>query len=66
MLISCLAYSLTLKMEVTHSSEVSAEYQRTTRHYIPEDRALNFRSKGNSLKVMNMNPNAVKCSINTI
>jgi hypothetical protein len=37
MLVSCLAYYLTLKMDVTSSSEVSAEYQRTTRHYIPED-----------------------------
>jgi hypothetical protein len=37
-------------MEVTRSSEVYAEYQWTTRHYIPKDRALNFRSKGNSLK----------------
>jgi hypothetical protein len=42
-LVSCLAYSLTLKMEVTSSSEVSAEYQGTTRHYIPEDGALNFQ-----------------------
>jgi hypothetical protein len=29
-LISCLAYSLTLEMEVTSSSEVSAEYQQMT------------------------------------
>jgi hypothetical protein len=38
-LVSCLAYSLTLKMEVTSSSEVSAECQRTTQHYtrITED-----------------------------
>jgi hypothetical protein len=38
------------KTEVRNSSEVYAEYQRTTRHYIPEGRALNFWSKPNSLK----------------
>jgi hypothetical protein len=45
MLVSCFANSLTLKIEVTNSSEMYAEYQWTTRHHIPEDRALNFRSK---------------------
>jgi hypothetical protein len=40
MLVSCSAYSLTLKMEATHSSETSVEFQRTTRHYVPEDRTL--------------------------
>jgi hypothetical protein len=45
--VSCLAYSLTLKMEVTCSSEVSAEYQRTTRRCIPEVMALNFQSSCN-------------------
>jgi hypothetical protein len=39
-LVSCLAYSLTLKKEVTCSSETSVDYQRTTWHYIPEDRTL--------------------------
>jgi hypothetical protein len=42
--------SLTLKMEVTSSSQVSAECQGTTWHYISEERALNFRYKQNSLK----------------
>jgi hypothetical protein len=48
--VSSLAYSLTLKMEVTNYSELYAECQWTTRHHIPEDRALNFRSKRHSLK----------------
>jgi hypothetical protein len=39
-LVSWFAYSLALKMEVTWSSETSADYQQTTRHYIPEDRIL--------------------------
>jgi hypothetical protein len=40
MLVSSLAYSLTLKMEVTFSSEISADYQWTTQRYIPENRTL--------------------------
>jgi hypothetical protein len=49
-LVSCLSYSSTLKMEVTCSSETSVDFRRTTRRYIPEDRALhnhrceNFKS----------------------
>jgi hypothetical protein len=39
-LVSCLAYSLTLKMEAMCSSEMSVDLQWTTRHYIPEDRTL--------------------------
>jgi hypothetical protein len=35
-----LAYSSTLKMEVTCSSETSVDFQRTTRRYIPEERTL--------------------------
>jgi hypothetical protein len=31
---------LTMNMEVTCSSETSVAFQRTTRHYIPEDRTL--------------------------
>jgi hypothetical protein len=38
-MVSCLAYS-TLKMEVTCSSETSADFQQMTCHYIPEDRTL--------------------------
>jgi hypothetical protein len=39
-LVSCSAYSSTLKMEVICSSETSVDFQQTTRHYIPEDRTL--------------------------
>jgi hypothetical protein len=38
MLVSCLAYYLTLKIEVTYSSKTSVDFQWTTQHYIPEDR----------------------------
>jgi hypothetical protein len=38
MLVSCLTYSLTLKMEATCSSKTSDDFQRTTQRYIPEDR----------------------------
>jgi hypothetical protein len=33
----CLAYSLTLKMEVIYSSETSVDLQQTTWYYISED-----------------------------
>jgi hypothetical protein len=39
-LVSCSAYSSTLKMEATCSSEMSVSFQRTTWRYIPEDRIL--------------------------
>jgi hypothetical protein len=35
-LVSCSTYCSTLKMEAMCSSETSADFQRTTRHYIPE------------------------------
>jgi hypothetical protein len=40
MLIACLAYSSTLKMEATCSSKTLVDSQWTTWHYIPEDRTL--------------------------
>jgi hypothetical protein len=40
MLLSCLFYSLTLKMEEMYSSETSIDFQRTTWRYIAEDRTL--------------------------
>jgi hypothetical protein len=40
MLVSCLAYSSTLKIEAKSSSETSVDFQLTTLHYIPEDRTL--------------------------
>jgi hypothetical protein len=36
-LVSRLAYSSTLKMEATCSSESSGDFQRTTRRYVLED-----------------------------
>jgi hypothetical protein len=39
-LVSCLAYSSTLKMAATCSSETSVDFQRITWRYIPEDRTL--------------------------
>jgi hypothetical protein len=40
MLVSFLAYSSTLEMEVTCSYETSVDFQLTTRPYIPEDGTL--------------------------
>jgi hypothetical protein len=40
MLVSCLAYSFTLKMEVTCPSEVSVDFQQTAWHYITKDRTF--------------------------
>jgi hypothetical protein len=39
-LVSCSAYSSTLKKETICSSETSVDFQRTTRRYIPEDSTL--------------------------
>jgi hypothetical protein len=39
-LLSCLAYSSTLKMEATCSSETSVDFLQKTRRYIPENRIL--------------------------
>jgi hypothetical protein len=39
-LVSCSAYSSTLKMKATSSSETLVHSQRTTRRYITEDRTL--------------------------
>jgi hypothetical protein len=39
-LVSCLAYSSTLKMEATCSSKMSVHFQWTTRQHIPEDSTL--------------------------
>jgi hypothetical protein len=40
MLVSCLPYSLLLKMEEMFSSEMLGDFRRTTRRYIPRDRKL--------------------------
>jgi hypothetical protein len=42
-IVSCLAFSSTLKMPATCSSE-TVEFQRTTWHYIPEYRTLHKHS----------------------
>jgi hypothetical protein len=42
MLVSCLAYSSTLKMEGICSSETSVDSQGATRRYIPGDSTLQF------------------------
>jgi hypothetical protein len=39
-LVSCLAYSSTLKTESISSSETVVDFQQTTQRYIPEDRTL--------------------------
>jgi hypothetical protein len=40
MLVSCLAYSSTLKMEAMCTSETSVVFQRTTQFFITEDSSL--------------------------
>jgi uncharacterized Rmd1/YagE family protein len=44
---SCFAYSSTPKMEEIYSSETSADFRRTTRYYIREDRILLWESQIN-------------------
>jgi hypothetical protein len=39
-LVSCLAYSSALKIEVICSSEISIDFDGTTQSYIPKDRIL--------------------------
>jgi hypothetical protein len=41
-LISCSAYSSTLKMEAICSSETSVDFQQTTRRYFPKDSTLHL------------------------
>jgi hypothetical protein len=38
--VSCVAYSLTLKMEAIYFSEMVVDFHYTTQHYIPEDRTF--------------------------
>jgi hypothetical protein len=42
MLVSCLGYSPTLKMEAKVSPETSVDFQRTIWRYIPEYRTLHY------------------------
>jgi hypothetical protein len=46
-LVSCLAYSSTLKMEAICSSETSVGFHGTTRRYIPEDGTAHSDRCGN-------------------
>jgi hypothetical protein len=39
-LLSCLAYYSTLKVEATCSSKMSVDFQQAAQHYIPEDKIL--------------------------
>jgi hypothetical protein len=41
--VSCSAYSSTLKLEATCSSETSVDFQRTKRRYIQDDRTLQMK-----------------------
>jgi hypothetical protein len=45
--LSCMTYSSTLKMEAICSSEMSVDFQRATRRYIPEDRNLHNHRREN-------------------
>jgi hypothetical protein len=60
MIVSCLAYSSTLKMEARCSSETSVDFQRTTRRYIPEDGTLHsyfsFGYKASSKSIEGLKP----------
>jgi starvation-inducible outer membrane lipoprotein len=40
MLVSCLPYPSTLKVESKCSSKMSVGFQQITKHYIPEERIL--------------------------
>jgi hypothetical protein len=43
LLVSCLAYSWTLKTDAAHSSKMSANIYHTTRVYTPENNILQLR-----------------------
>jgi hypothetical protein len=51
---SCLAYSSTLKMEVTHSSESLVDFQWATWCFIPEDRTLHDHPSENLHRISNL------------
>jgi hypothetical protein len=54
MLVSCLAYSSTLKMEAIFSSKTSLDLQRTTWCYVAEDTKLHKHSCENLRSYKNM------------
>jgi hypothetical protein len=45
MLVSCLAYSSTLKMVAACSSETSVDFQRIAWYYIPDGRTLHSHNQ---------------------
>jgi hypothetical protein len=49
-LVSCLAYSSTLKTIAICSAETAVDFQRTTLRYIPEDRSLQEKNCNNMEK----------------
>jgi hypothetical protein len=51
MLVSCSAYSSTLKMEAICSSEMSVAFQQATWHYILEDRTLQQKICVNNVRL---------------
>jgi hypothetical protein len=54
MLISCLAYSSTLKRKTPGFSEMSVPFQRATRRYIPENRSLHNKRRENLKSHVNL------------
>jgi hypothetical protein len=40
MLVSCLAFSSTLKMAATCSTKMSVDFHQTAQHYIPEEKTF--------------------------
>jgi hypothetical protein len=63
-LVSCSAYSSTLKMEAICSSETSVDFQRTTLRYIPEDCILQGTSLYYLTNFMELSPSweAASCA----
>jgi hypothetical protein len=55
-LVSCLAYSSTLEMEASCSSEMSVDFQRSTRRYISEDSTLVDNSSPLDCVLKSLNP----------
>jgi hypothetical protein len=45
MLVSCMAYSSTLKMETRCSSETSSDFHLTAERYVLEDATLQYQSE---------------------
>jgi hypothetical protein len=58
----------TLKMEMTYSFKMSADFQQTIRHYIPEDRTLrkHWRENWKSLRNVHLLFNNIAGSVTTL